>query len=159
MWSLTSICKIFPSLDQTFRKLCSSLAFCHFSILGFVRLSVTLICFPFNFLLFLKILAQTLCLENLIIIGRGLFLSILSNSMKRSLCEKFPNTEFFWSVFSRIWTEYGDVWNKSPCSVRMRENTDQKNSVFRHFSHSGKFMKYWWIWLCFSYHKEYSSYL
>ena len=24
-----------------------------------------------------------------------------------SLREKGPNTEFFWSVFSRIWTEYG----------------------------------------------------
>ena len=29
---------------------------------------------------------------------------------------------FFWSVFSRIWT----VSRISPCSVRMRENTDQK---------------------------------
>ena len=33
---------------------------------------------------------------------------------------------FFWSVFSRIWTEYGDLLHKFPYSVRMRENTDQK---------------------------------
>ena len=36
-------------------------------------------------------------------------------------CEKF-----FWSVFFRIWTKYGDLLYKSPNSVRIRENTDQK---------------------------------
>ena len=31
------------------------------------------------------------------------------------------------SEFSCIWTVYGDLWrNKSPYSVQMRENTDQK---------------------------------
>ena len=34
---------------------------------------------------------------------------------------------FFWSVFSRIRTEYGDILCISPYSVRVRENTDQKN--------------------------------
>ena len=43
---------------------------------------------------------------------------------------------FFWSVFSRIWTII------SPYSVRMRENTDQKNSVFGHFSGSVCTSKY-----------------
>ena len=33
---------------------------------------------------------------------------------------------FFWSVFSRIWTEYGEILRISPYSVRMRENTVQK---------------------------------
>ena len=33
---------------------------------------------------------------------------------------------FFWSVFSRIRTEYGEIRNISPYSVRMWENTDQK---------------------------------
>ena len=33
---------------------------------------------------------------------------------------------FFWSVFSRIRTEYGEIRSISPYSVRMRENTDQK---------------------------------
>ena len=42
------------------------------------------------------------------------------------LCEKCLNTEIFWSVFPRIWAEYGDLWNKSPYSVRIRENMDQK---------------------------------
>ena len=32
---------------------------------------------------------------------------------------------FFWSVFSRIWTEYGDLRSKYPYSVRIRVNTDQ----------------------------------
>ena len=44
---------------------------------------------------------------------------------------------FFWSVFSRIRTEYGEIRSISPNSVQVRENTDQKkNSVFGHFSHS-----------------------
>ena len=33
---------------------------------------------------------------------------------------------FFWSVFSRIRTEYRDLRSKSPYSVRVRENTDQE---------------------------------
>ena len=33
---------------------------------------------------------------------------------------------YFWSVFSRIRTEYGEILRMSPYSVRMRENTDQK---------------------------------
>ena len=47
-----------------------------------------------------------------------------------ALHEKCPYSEFFWPVFFRIWTEY------SPYSVRMRENTDQKNSEYGHFSRS-----------------------
>ena len=43
---------------------------------------------------------------------------------------------FSWSVFSRIRTEYGKIRSMSPYSVRMRENTDQKNSAFGHFSRS-----------------------
>ena len=34
---------------------------------------------------------------------------------------------FLWSVFSRIRTEYGEILLISPYSVRMREDTDQKN--------------------------------
>ena len=33
---------------------------------------------------------------------------------------------FFWSAFSYIRTEYGDLWSKSPYSVRIQENKDQK---------------------------------
>ena len=50
------------------------------------------------------------------------------------LREKCPNTDFFWSLFSSIWTEYGDLRSKSPYSVQMRENTDQKNSVLGRLS-------------------------
>ena len=40
------------------------------------------------------------------------------------------------SYFSRIWTEYGEVRDISPHSVQMRENKDQKNSDYGHFSRS-----------------------
>ena len=33
---------------------------------------------------------------------------------------------FFWSVFSHIRTEYGEIRSISPYSVGIRENTDQK---------------------------------
>ena len=36
-------------------------------------------------------------------------------------------------IFYRIWTEYGEIRSISLYSVRMRENTDQKNSEYRHF--------------------------
>ena len=49
------------------------------------------------------------------------------------LREKCPYSEFFWSVFSRIWTEYLEIRSISPYSVRMRETTDQKNSEYGHF--------------------------
>ena len=45
---------------------------------------------------------------------------------------------FFWSAFSRIRAKYGDLLRKSPYSVRMREKMDQKISVFKHLSHSGR---------------------
>ena len=53
-----------------------------------------------------------------------------------ALCKSCPNAEFYWFIFSHIWTQYGDLRSKSPYSVQIRENTDQKNSVFRHFSRS-----------------------
>ena len=33
---------------------------------------------------------------------------------------------FFWSVFSRIWTECGEFWSKPPHSVQMRGNAARK---------------------------------
>ena len=42
---------------------------------------------------------------------------------------------FFWSVFSRVRTEYGEILRISPYSVRMRENTDQKKlRIWTHFT-------------------------
>ena len=46
---------------------------------------------------------------------------------KSSLREKGPYSEFFWCVFSRIPTEYGDLQSK----FSMRDNTEQKN--FQHW--------------------------
>ena len=56
-----------------------------------------------------------------------LFLNLMSLLAVCSLREKCPFSEFLWSVFSRIRTEY---------SVLMRENADQKNSEYGHFSRS-----------------------
>ena len=53
-----------------------------------------------------------------------------------TLRDKCLYLEFFWSVFSSIWTEYGEILRISMYSVRMRENTDWKNSEYGHFSRS-----------------------
>ena len=55
------------------------------------------------------------------------FFNIFSTQKRsHSLCKECPNMMFFLSVFSRIWTEYGNLGSKSPYSVQIRENTDQK---------------------------------
>ena len=36
---------------------------------------------------------------------------------------------FYWSVFSCIWTGFGNVQSKSLFSVRMWENVDQKKNI------------------------------
>ena len=46
------------------------------------------------------------------------------------LRKKCPNTEFFWSVFSRIRIEYGEIRRIFPYSVQMWENTDQKKTPY-----------------------------
>ena len=51
-----------------------------------------------------------------------------------SLRKKVLLRSFFSSVFFCIWTEYGDLLRKSLYSVRVQESTDQKTSVFGHFS-------------------------
>ena len=52
------------------------------------------------------------------------------------LREKCPYSELFWSVFSRIWTEYGEIFRISLYSVQMWENVDQHNSEYGHFLRS-----------------------
>ena len=64
-----------------------------------------------------------------------IFLSI-SDLTGFSLREKCPYSELFWSTFSRIWTEYGEIRNTSRYSVRMRENADENNSEYDHFLRS-----------------------
>ena len=58
------------------------------------------------------------------------------NQGKGTLRENCPYSEFFRSVFFRIRTEYGEIMSISPHSVRMRENTNQKNSEYEHFLRS-----------------------
>ena len=48
---------------------------------------------------------------------------------------------FFWSVFSHIRTEYGEILRTSPYSVRMREIWTRKNSAFGHFSRCAQFKR------------------
>ena len=52
-----------------------------------------------------------------------------------TLREKCPYSELFWSVFSRIRIEYGEI-RLSPYLVQMRENTEQNNSEYGHFLRS-----------------------
>ena len=52
------------------------------------------------------------------------------------LREKSPHSRLFWSVFSRIWTEYRKILRISPYSVRMRENTDRNKSKYGSFLRS-----------------------
>ena len=49
---------------------------------------------------------------------------------------------FFWSVFSRVRTEYVEIRSMSSYSVRMRENSNQKSSIFGHFSRNGEPLEY-----------------
>ena len=61
----------------------------------------------------------------------------IENYLKQqTLRRKWPYSELFWSAFSRIRTGYGEIRSISPNSVRMRENTDQDNSEYGHFSRS-----------------------
>ena len=52
-------------------------------------------------------------------------------TLKISLRKKCRFSELFWSAFSRIRTEYGEILR--PYSVRMQENADQNNSKYGHF--------------------------
>ena len=61
-----------------------------------------------------------------------------------SILKYLINSVFFWipnqfrinsinTVFSRFWIEYWDLLRKSPYLVRMRENTETKNSKYGYF--------------------------
>ena len=51
-----------------------------------------------------------------------------------TLRKKCPYSELFWSAFSRFRNEYGEIIRISMYSVRIRENADQNNSEYGHFS-------------------------
>ena len=55
--------------------------------------------------------------------------------------EKCPYSDFFWSVFSHIRSEFEKILSMSPYSVRIPENTDQKNSKYGHFAPSDRYWK------------------
>ena len=59
-----------------------------------------------------------------------------------SLLENCPYSELVWSAFSRIWTEYGQIWSISPYSIRMWENADQNNSEYGYFLRSACHVMY-----------------
>ena len=53
--------------------------------------------------------------------------------MKSAPCENYPYSEFIWSVFSRIHSQYGEILCISPYSLQKGENTDHKKSEYKHF--------------------------
>ena len=55
--------------------------------------------------------------------------------IKSSPREKCPYSEFCWSVISGIRTEYRQIL-RSPYSMQMQKNRDQKDFEYGHFSHS-----------------------
>ena len=70
------------------------------------------------------------------VILRKIFHKNLNANSAQHFIKSVQIRSFLWSVFSRIQTKYGDLLCKSRYFVRMRENTDQKNSEFGHFSSS-----------------------
>ena len=50
-----------------------------------------------------------------------------------TLSEKCPYSGLFWSTFSPILAEYGEILLISPYSFQMQENKDQNNSEYGHF--------------------------
>ena len=76
---------------------------------------------------------------------------LLQYTVRRERC---LYSEFFGSVFSYIWIEYWDLQSKSPYSVRMRENMDQKNSECGQLLRSAEYhqnkRKYYTNWISYS---------
>ena len=66
--------------------------------------------------------------------------AILTSCYSHSLCGKSLYSEFSWSVFCRIRTEYGEIQSTSPYSVQMQENTGQKNYEYGLFSRSDRYI-------------------
>ena len=55
-----------------------------------------------------------------------------SDLRRLTLREKCQYSELFWSAFSRIRIEYGEIRGISPYSVQMQENADENNSEQGH---------------------------
>lgn len=54
--------------------------------------------------------------------------------LNKFISSKIPVFGVFWSLFCRIWTEYGDLLRNFPYSVRMREHMEQKISKYGNFT-------------------------
>ena len=54
----------------------------------------------------------------------------VSRTLLLHCMKSFQIQSFFWSVFSCIWTEYGDLLRKSPYSVRTQENTGLEKTPY-----------------------------
>ena len=62
-----------------------------------------------------------------------------------ALREQFPYSELFWSVFSRIRIECGNILRISPYSVRIREKTNQNNSTQGDILRSHEYAFHKWV--------------
>ena len=60
----------------------------------------------------------------------------INNKSWLTLRKECPYSELFWSAFSCIQTEYQQMLRICPYSVRMRQNVDQNNYEYGHFSRS-----------------------
>ena len=78
-----------------------------------------------------------------ICVARVALLPLLCRSCRTSLRKKCPYSELCWSAFSRIPAEYGKIMSISPYLVQIRENADQNNSEYGHFSRSACIMRVW----------------
>ena len=65
--------------------------------------------------------------EQLLLCVYHVQLKVLATLLLYNAAWKVSYSEFFWSVFSHIWTEYEEIRSISPYSVWMREITYQKN--------------------------------
>ena len=63
---------------------------------------------------------------DLLISHSHFFSSKTKNDLIKHCVKSIQIQSFFWSVFSCIRTEYGEILRISPYSVRMPKNTDQK---------------------------------
>ena len=64
----------------------------------------------------------------------SIYIFFINTAIMRKKC---PYSGLLWSAFSRIRTGYREILI-SPYSVRMRENADQNNPDYGHFSRSVK---------------------
>ena len=77
-------------------------------------------CYSFCVSIWLFKFREVICLFNL------LFTLVRDITAFRHCVKSVQIRSFSWSVFSCIWTKYGDLNRKSPYSARIQENTEQK---------------------------------